>query len=137
MGVRKKILIVEDDADVRNFLARRIQSWGYDAMTAPDGVTGLEMARRECPKAIVLDLKLPKMAGEEVCKAIREDGNKLFSTTPIIMLTGKTDDVDRVIGRVIGANVYMTKPFRDDALQEQVVRYAGANVDVELESGNA
>ena len=75
-------------------------------------------------RSVILDLRLPAMSGEEVCKAIREDHDKSFARTPIIMLTGKSADADRVIGKVIGANCYLTKPFQTDELVEQVHKLA-------------
>ena len=94
----KKILIIEDNKDIRTVLARRMSSLGFETLMAEDGITGLEKARSGWPDVIILDLTLPKMSGQEVCKAIREDHNKEFARIPIIMLTGKTDEVDRVIG---------------------------------------
>jgi len=79
--------------------------------TAEDGENALKKARLIHPDLIILDLKLPRLSGEEVCKAIRNDHDKEFAKTPIIMLTAKTSDVDRVIGNVIGATCYMTKPY--------------------------
>ena len=88
------------------------------------GLAAVEAARREQPDVMVLDLKLPQMRGEEVCKAIREDRDKRFAAVPIIMLTGKTSDVDRVIGMVIGASCYITKPFRAEQLVREIRKYA-------------
>ena len=81
---------------------------------------GLEKARRKSPDVVTLDLNLPKLSGEEVCKAIREDSNKKFASIPIIMLTAKDEDADRVIGKVIGANAYITKPFEPKILLSKI-----------------
>ncbi len=129
MDLKKKILIIEDDKDIRNFLARRMNGSGFQAFTAEDGLTGLEMAKRELPDVIILDLRLPNLSGEEVCKTIREDRDNRFAGIPIIMLTAKTADADRVVGRVIGASCYMTKPFRARQLIEQVQKFAQERVD--------
>ena len=119
----KKILIVEDDPDQRKFLSYLFKKSGYEVYGAGDGEEGLNMARKERPDLVILDLRLPKCPGEEVCKAIREDQDKGFAHTPIVMLTGKTADVDRVIGNVIGASSYLTKPFHTADLLEQVGRF--------------
>ncbi|MBI2095334.1 MAG: response regulator [Candidatus Omnitrophica bacterium] len=116
----KKILVVEDDPTISKFLGVRLKSLDFDVIAAADGQAGLEGARRELPDLIILDLKLPKLSGEEVCKAIREDRDKKFAATPIIMLTAKCSDVDRVIGKVIGANHYISKPFGTEELLERV-----------------
>lgn len=126
MNTRKKILVIEDDKDIRKFLTFRIECSGFEVITAEDGLAGLEKARKEAPDLVILDLRLPKMSGQEVCKAIREDStDEHFSHTPIIMLTGEGGDVDRVIGMVIGANSYMTKPFESQKLMKEIFRFTG------------
>ena len=124
MITRKKVLVVDDDDTIRKALVLRLRHSGFEVVTAEDGLQGLEAARREQPDVMVLDLKLPQMRGEEVCKAIREDRDKRFAAVPIIMLTGKTSDVDRVIGMVIGASCYITKPFRAEQLVREIRKYA-------------
>lgn len=119
----KKILIVEDDGDLCKFLSFLFRKKGFEVHTASDGEEGLHAARLERPNLIILDLGLPKFPGEEVCKAIREDRDKTFAKIPILMLTGKTADVDRVIGNVIGASSYLTKPFRTEELMQEVQRF--------------
>ena len=119
---KKKILIVEDDRDQSKFLSYLLKKSGFDVQAAGDGEEGLNLARQERPDLVILDLRLPKCPGEEVCKAIREDEDKHFARTPIVMLTGKTADVDRVIGNVIGASCYLTKPFHTADLLKQVGR---------------
>lgn len=108
---KKIILIIEDDAAIRKMLHTRFSSSNFEVTAAADGEEGLALARQTHPDLILLDLRLPKLPGEEVCKAVREDEDKQFSKVPIIMLTAKTSDVDRVIGHVIGATQYVTKPF--------------------------
>ena len=120
---QKKILIIEDDASIRKILSLRFKKLGFDVIAAADGQEGLQEARRHSPAVIILDLSLPKLSGEEVCKAIREDKNKKFAGIPIIMLTGKASDTDRIIGKVIGANSYLTKPFRSGELLKEVIRF--------------
>ncbi len=127
---KKKILVVDDDPTIRKALTLRLRHAGFAVVTAEDGNSALETARMERPDVIVLDLKLPQLRGEEVCKAIREDHDKAFACVPIIMLTGKTSDVDRVIGMVIGASCYITKPYRSDQLMKQIRKFAGVSIDV-------
>ncbi len=116
----KKILIIEDEPDVVRVVERRLKANGYEVLTASDGQEGLRLARKICPSLVILDLILPNLTGEEVCRAIREDQDKMFSRTPILMLTVKSDDVDRVIGKVLGANHYLTKPFEPEVLLSKV-----------------
>ena len=122
MEAQKKILIVEDDKDLNKFLAFFLRKVQFDVHVAFDGEEGLDLARKERPNLIILDLKLPKYPGEELCKTIREDHDKSFAHTPIVMLTGKSSDVDRVIGNVIGASCYLTKPFKTTELLQQIKR---------------
>lgn len=119
-----QILVIEDDADVRRLLDMRLTNSGYSVITAENGREGLRKALATLPDLIILDLWLPDLAGEEVCKAIREHRDKIASAIPIIMLTAKRSEADRIVGIVIGANVYMQKPFDPDQLMEHVRRYA-------------
>ncbi len=118
--VKKKILILEDDQNTGKFLSYRLKKLDFDVLVVGDGEKGLSEARREPPDLVILDLGLPKLSGEEVCKAIREDHDKKFAQIPIIMLTAKNSDVDHVIGKVIGANCYMVKPFKADDLIKEI-----------------
>jgi len=104
MAVR--ILVVEDEPVLAEALEYSLTRQGYQAYTAGDGLVGLETARRERPDLIVLDIMLPKMDGLEVCQAVRREMN-----TPILMLTARADEVDRVVGLEMGADDYLTKPF--------------------------
>jgi DNA-binding response OmpR family regulator len=101
-----KILVVEDDASLLETLKYNLRREGYDVVTAADGEKALEAARRERPALIVLDIMLPGMNGFEVCRVLRKD-----MTVPILMLTAKSDETDKIIGLEIGADDYMTKPF--------------------------
>ena len=121
--IKKKILVVEDDPAVSKFLSVRLQSLNFEVTLAYDGEAALKEARLRLPDLIILDLKLPKLTGEEVCKAVREDRDKKFAVTPIIMLTGKNTDTDRVIGMVIGANSYVMKPFRMENLLKEMRKF--------------
>lgn len=111
----KKILIVEDEAGIRLSLSDELESTGYQVFTAENGEKALETAGREKPDLIILDLMLPVLDGTEVCKKLRMRGDR----TPIIMLTVKDKEIDKVLGLELGADDYMTKPF---SLRELVAR---------------
>ncbi|MBI3360170.1 MAG: response regulator transcription factor [Chloroflexi bacterium] len=102
----RKILIVEDDRKIADLIRLYLERDGYHVVMAYDGREGLELARSKRPDLIVLDLMLPRMDGLEVCRAIRAEAN-----TPIIMLTAKTTEEDKLTGLDLGADDYITKPF--------------------------
>jgi len=114
MARNDKILIVEDDRNLLDTLKYNLRKEGYDVITAVDGAEALDVARRDKPDLIVLDLMLPKMSGFEVCRILRKD-----MIVPILMLTAKTDETDKIVGLEIGADDYMTKPF---SLRELLAR---------------
>ncbi len=101
-----KILVIEDDASLREALVYNLRREDYTPLVATDAPSGLTMARREKPDLVVLDVMLPGGNGFDVCRSIRS-----FSTVPIIMLTARDEDIDRVLGLEIGADDYVTKPF--------------------------
>jgi two-component system OmpR family response regulator len=101
-----KILIVEDDRNLLDTLKYNLRKEGYNTATAVDGAEALDVARREKPDLILLDVMLPKLSGFEVCRILRKE-----MTVPILMLTAKTEEVDKIVGLEIGADDYMTKPF--------------------------
>jgi len=101
-----KVLVVEDDHTLLDVLKYNLVKEGYGVLTATDGAKALEMARSERPDVIILDIMLPEMDGLEVCHILRRE-----MTTPILMLTAKSEEVDKVVGLEIGADDYMTKPF--------------------------
>ncbi|QED48897.1 response regulator transcription factor [Cytobacillus dafuensis] len=103
----KKILVVDDEQSILTLLEYNLKQAGYDVITAMDGEEGKDLAIQENPDLIVLDLMLPKMDGIEVCKELRQ--NRVM--TPILMLTAKDDEFDKVLGLELGADDYMTKPF--------------------------
>lgn len=103
------ILIIEDERDLAELLAFNLEREGYKAVMAMDGVEGLEIATRMQPDLILLDLMLPGMLGTEVCKAIKKSGNT--SHIPVIMLTAKGEEIDKVVGFEVGADDYVVKPF--------------------------
>ena len=103
----KKVLIVEDEQNIVDILSFNLGRDGYDTLEAYDGPTGLQLALEENPDLILLDLMLPGMDGFDVCKKIRESG----SAIPIIMLTAREEETDKVLGLELGADDYITKPF--------------------------
>jgi len=102
----EKILIVEDDPTLQETLAYNLTHQGYLVETTGDGQTAIEMARRNLPDLVVLDIMLPVLDGFEVCRTLRQESN-----VSILMLTARDDEIDRVIGLEMGADDYLTKPF--------------------------
>lgn len=103
----KKILIIEDEPNIIELVGYNLKNNGYDYISAEDGVMGITLVHREKPDLILLDLMLPGKNGHEICQELRVEGNK----TPIIMLTAKSDEVDKILGLEFGADDYITKPF--------------------------
>ena len=101
-----KILIVEDEKEIVKLLRYNLENAGYSVSTAADGESGLSSFRKLRPDLLILDLMLPRMDGIELCKVIRRE-----SQAPILMLTAKKEETDRVLGLELGADDYMTKPF--------------------------
>jgi DNA-binding response OmpR family regulator len=102
----EKILIVEDEQTLQETLAYNLIRQGYEVETAGDGIKALEVARKAHPDLIILDIMLPGMDGFEVCRILRQE-----MTTPVLMLTARDDEIDRVVGLEVGADDYLTKPF--------------------------
>jgi DNA-binding response OmpR family regulator len=113
--VGSKVLVVEDDPTLLDVLRYNLSKEGYDVLTAVDGATGLEAARTDGPDLVILDVMLPKMDGYEVCRILRRE-----TTVPIMMLTAKTEETDRVVGLEVGADDYVTKPFSMRELMARV-----------------
>jgi DNA-binding response OmpR family regulator len=109
-----KILIVEDDPTLLETLEYNLARQDYDVTRAADGVTGLALARQERPDLIVLDIMLPGLDGLEVCRILRQEMN-----VPILMLTARAEEIDKIVGLEVGADDYMTKPF---SMRELLVR---------------
>jgi len=101
-----KILIVEDDPNLLETIKYNLRKEGYVVVTASDGEQALEATRREKPDLVILDIMLPKLNGFEVCRILRKR-----MTVPILMLTAKADETDKIVGLEIGADDYMSKPF--------------------------
>lgn len=111
-----KILIVEDDHDINNLLSMNLRSSGYDIESSENGSQGLKMAQSGSYDLIILDIMLPEIDGLEICRRLRGEGQN----TPILMLTAKDGEIDRVLGLEMGADDYLTKPFSIRELQARV-----------------
>ncbi len=109
-----KILVVEDDRNLLDTLKYNLRKEGYEVITCVDGAEALNAARRDKPALIILDIMLPKINGFEVCRILRKE-----MTVPILMLTAKAEETDKIVGLEIGADDYMTKPF---SLRELLAR---------------
>ena len=112
---QKRILVVEDETAIRQTLRYNLVREGYDVIEASTGTGALDAARRERPDLILLDLMLPEMNGLEVCRVLRHETN-----TPILMLTAKGAELDKVVGLQVGADDYMTKPFSLNELMARI-----------------
>ncbi len=115
-----KILIIEDERQLVRTLRGYLEQAGYEVITALDGRTGYFMARQEKPDLIILDLMLPEMDGLDVCRALRRDPDPAVAEVPIIMLTARVEETDRVLGLELGADDYVTKPFSPRELVARV-----------------
>ena len=109
------VLVVEDDRNLLEVLKYNLRKEGYSVFTAEDGAAALELARRQRPSLIILDIMLPRLSGFEVCRILRAE-----MTVPILMLTARADEMDKVVGLEIGADNYMTKPFSMRELMARV-----------------
>jgi phosphate regulon transcriptional regulator PhoB len=105
----KRVLLIEDDKDIVELVRYNLEKEGYQFFSAADGATGLAQVRKTPPDLLVLDLMLPKISGLEICKEIRKDVS--LNRLPILILTAKGEEADRVVGLELGADDYVTKPF--------------------------
>jgi DNA-binding response OmpR family regulator len=142
-----RILIVEDEPDMVLGLKDNFEFEGYDVVTASDGAAGLERARSEKPDLLILDIMLPKLSGLEVCKTLRAEGFR----APIIMLTARGQEIDKVVGLELGADDYVTKPFsirellarvrailrRTEGGKKRLSRYRFADIELDFETYRA
>ena len=113
--VSNKILVVDDERSITDLIEYNLRRNGYEVAVAQDGRQALRMAQTEQPDLVILDLMLPGMDGLDVCRALRRE-----SSTPIIMLTARGEEVDRVVGLELGADDYVTKPFSVRELMARV-----------------
>ena len=116
MEEKKTVLIVEDEKSIVDIVRFNLEKEGYAVLTAYDGEAGLRTARSGSPDLILLDVMLPKMIGFDVCKLLREEGNNV----PVIILTAREEEADKVLGLEIGADDYITKPFSMRELMARV-----------------
>ena len=107
MEQKKTVLIVEDEKNIVDIIRFNLQRTGYNTLEAYDGEAGLAMAREKKPDLILLDVMMPKMMGFDVCRALREEGDNV----PVIILTAREEEEDKILGLEIGADDYITKPF--------------------------
>ena len=112
---RFRILVVDDEVRILNFLSSKLKASGYEVLTASNGLKGLEQAQAQEPDLIVLDLLMPRMDGLEMLKELRT-----FSAVPVIILTAKGADADRIKGLQLGADDYLPKPFNPDELVARI-----------------
>ena len=110
-----KVLVIEDEPTLLETLTYNLKRQGYDVIAVADGKAGIEAARTELPDLLILDLMLPGVDGIEVCRVLRQE-----MTIPILMLTAKADEIDKIVGLEVGADDYMTKPFSMRELMARV-----------------
>jgi DNA-binding response OmpR family regulator len=114
-GLQGPVLIVEDDRNTAALVATYLEREGFPTITAYDGEQALEMATRHNPGFVILDLMLPKVDGWDICRKLRQ-----WSDVPILMLTAREEEIDRVMGLSLGADDYVVKPFSPRELVERV-----------------
>lgn len=117
---REKILIVDDEKDLVSLVALHLKMAGYQVFFAHDGYSALDIARRDHPDLVILDLMLPKLNGWEVCRHLREEGEN--RRVPVIMLSARAETEDKLLGFDVGADDYMTKPFSPRELLAHIKR---------------
>ena len=111
----RKVLVVDDDAHIRDVVCFALRRAGYQPLAAADGKAGLEMAARELPALVILDILMPELDGTEVCRRLRAQ-----SDVPLIFLTSKDEEMDRILGLELGADDYVVKPFSPGELVARV-----------------
>lgn len=126
-----KILVVEDEQSLREPLVYVLEKEGYTVVDAADGEQAIKVFNAEQPDLILLDLMLPKKSGNEVCQQIRQTSN-----VPIIMLTAKDSEIDKVVGLEIGADDYVTKPYSTPELKARIKAVLRRNIEPQIEFGS-
>jgi DNA-binding response OmpR family regulator len=114
----KKILLVDDEVQLVEVVKMRLESNGYDILTAYDGKDAFDKARTQKPDLIILDLMLPKMDGYKVCRMLKFD--EKFKSIPIILFTARAQETDVALGKEVGADAYVTKPFEPEILLSKI-----------------
>lgn len=115
---RETVLVIEDEKNILELVKYNLEQEGYRVLTANCGDSGLDVARKQNPDLVILDLMLPEIDGIEICKTLKQNEKTLF--IPIIMLTAKSQEADRVVGLELGADDYVTKPFSPRELMARV-----------------
>lgn len=119
----KKILIVDDEPDIVEVLKYPLEANGYECICAYDGETGLKHAKELMPDLMILDVMLPKINGFKISRLLKYDAK--YKDIPILMVTARSQDNDKLIGEETGADEYITKPFQIDEILEKVKKYLG------------
>jgi len=117
----KKILIVDDEKDIVETLSFMLKAKGFECICAYDGEEGLTLAKTQKPDLVILDVMMPKINGYKICRLLKFD-NK-YKTIPIIMVTARSQDEDKIIGEETGADEYITKPFEFGTVLEKINKY--------------
>lgn len=117
----KKILIVDDEQDIVETLQFVLETDGYECITAFDGESALNLAKTEKPDLMILDVMLPKINGYKICRLLKFDSK--YKDIPILMVTARSQDEDKVIGEETGADEYITKPFDINFVSQRVKEY--------------
>ena len=117
-GERRKVLVIEDERDIRELVRVNLEAEGFSVIEAADGELGLALVKRERPAAVILDLMLPGLGGLEVCRRIR--AGEATARMPVVVLTARSAEADKVVGLEIGADDYVTKPFSPRELTARV-----------------
>lgn len=115
---KKRILLIEDEADMVYALKLQLEAVNYEVLSAIDGQAGLDVARKEKPDLIILDLMLPKIDGFKICRMLKFD--KRYSKIPIIMFTARAQNQDMKLGQEVGADAYIIKPFDAQVLLNKI-----------------
>jgi two-component system alkaline phosphatase synthesis response regulator PhoP len=117
-AVKTTILVVDDEADIRELLRFHLEQEGYAVLEAGDGNRALDLVRRERPSLLILDLMLPDVPGLEICRQLRQF--EATATVPVLMLTARSEEIDRILGFEVGADDYVVKPFSPRELMARV-----------------
>lgn len=115
MGTGHRVLVVDDDPDIRELLVQVLDQAGHDVLTAETGLEAVDVVRAADPDLVTLDLSLPDLDGTEVCRRLRE-----FTDAYVIMITGRSSEIDRLVGLEVGADDYMSKPFSPREVRARV-----------------
>ena len=120
MSDKKKILVIDDEPELRMMIRTRLEANGYEVSEAEDGAIGLQKARNTKPDLIILDIMMPKMDGYKVARLLKFD--ERYRNIPIIMLTVRSQKSDQETGKAVGGDAYLTKPYKPEEMLETVAR---------------